>query len=204
MGLRHQMLTDTAIHAGLDTAKELAAHDPGTKTLQRHYLHVLESTDLSAIALGEKTGPRGQSEDMMRKNHKNVLFRLKPDEIARTNGPMLEAYVKKLAAADPEFPTQPGKERKNWLRCARRQARTILQAEEAELLRNDLGQDEYEQRLAGLNDTPGFVKALVTKGLKAMRAASSQMVADASTTADDDLDGNDSDFSAQEDLEDQY
>lgn len=99
-GLRHRSLTELALKIGVEGARMVAGHDVLSRILERHYLHLMDTLDLTALALGEETDPNGHSKDLEYHNHEVSILKMDASAMTRTNGAVLEAYVAKLAAED--------------------------------------------------------------------------------------------------------
>lgn len=122
--LRRRAGSDITRVLGPDAARDIMCHDQDTKTLERFYLNLRPTTDVSAIGLGESHTAR--REEMMLDD---VLSTLPPERIAQIYGAELNALVRKVLVDDkPWAAAKTQTERRNRERGIRRQALKELHA----------------------------------------------------------------------------
>jgi hypothetical protein len=88
---------------GPDPARNIMAHDAESRTLERYYLNLQPTTDLTGMKLAEPTGPRGRPPQPTHKNSPLANEALSPEVLKKIHGPALNALVRKMTESDPNY-----------------------------------------------------------------------------------------------------
>ncbi|KAI0016172.1 hypothetical protein F4780DRAFT_760567 [Xylariomycetidae sp. FL0641] len=125
--LRRRAGTDFARALGTDRARELMAHDPDSRALELFYMDLRPTTDVAAIALGERADERAH--EMELESSTFALTKLTPRRLLELHGRALNALFRKLLATDEEYQSLDNrKDQRNRERVLRRAAfRTLLE-----------------------------------------------------------------------------
>ena len=181
--IRRRTATDMAAAFGADAARQLMAHDPGTRVLERSYLEFTTTTDVAAAMLREDV-EAGTSE-MHARQATMAEERLADAQIAKTQGPALNALCEKMIANDPNFPIRgSSKEQKMYRRRIRRVAIATLRDEQHTERRHSQTAAETAARRDAMAQAGAFTQRITQEALR--RLGQSVITAPA-----DDMDGAD-------------
>lgn len=111
---------------GADVAREIMTHDPDTRTLERYYLDRMRTLNVAAVGYGEDPSIRQDEMDM--ESNDLALTTLSSEQLANTQGHVLNALCRQMAAEDSNYPPSDSRSCKNYnrriagqllLRCSR-------------------------------------------------------------------------------------
>lgn len=97
--IRHASLTLLATVLGVDKARMIAGHAPGSTTLERYYLHFHSCLDIAGASLEEQIDKGGVSKALRTKNSLAVQ-RLATEEVDKLQGPVLNEMIKGMMATN--------------------------------------------------------------------------------------------------------
>lgn len=169
--IRRRSATDLARRIGNDDARRIMNHDPSSRVLERYYLNLSGTTDLTALALGTEAVGRGQSDKMIQEDHSLAIGAIAhdPEAIRRLHGPALNALVNKLIATSKPKKRSAHK-RKLWERRIRHAAKKIMLGEEVQEMRASLQQEEYRVRVSRL-ESSDFMERVLAQAREAVKTA---------------------------------
>lgn len=125
-------------------------HDADTRTLERYYLDLTPTTNLTALTLGES--PEARAEEMALSNAPLAIEVLTPEVVKRCHGAALNALVRKMIERDENYPTGGSeKDQKNYRRLVSRAAADTLLAEEVQKRRREMTSVQYQKRVRSIN-----------------------------------------------------
>ena len=78
------------------------AHDPDSRTLERFYMDLQSTSDLTGVTLGETTTLHSQT--LIEENAPLALNILAPEAMRRTQGAVLNALVREIISHDECYP----------------------------------------------------------------------------------------------------
>lgn len=141
--IRRRAETDFAKAIGREGARELMCHEPNSRALEKFYLDHFNTTDVTALALGEAQ----RSEAMDVESHQLTLTKLSPRQVADTFGKELNAAFRQALVRDEQYANcKTKRDRKNRERVIRRITLTSLLAEAHEQQLSVMTTDDYEAR----------------------------------------------------------
>ncbi|KAF4456865.1 hypothetical protein F53441_1076 [Fusarium austroafricanum] len=106
VSLRGQKIaTDLSHKIGKDAACSLMNHDPHSRTLEKYYLLLEDTLDVSGLSLDELGGEDGGHTEEMLKTGNDLALHVLTDERARkVYGPALNALMHKMMMGDDDYP----------------------------------------------------------------------------------------------------
>ncbi|KAH7236763.1 uncharacterized protein BKA55DRAFT_679077 [Fusarium redolens] len=119
---RRRAATDLTRKIGNDAARSLMNHDPDFRTLEKFYLWLEDTLDVSGLALDEVDGDTGGHTEEMLKSGNDLAIHVLTDERARKiHGPALNALMSQMMLGDENYPVLASpKELRNYKRVDQR------------------------------------------------------------------------------------
>lgn len=146
--IRRRAGTDFTKILGPEGARELMCHETpwaDSRTLEKFYLELRSTTDVSAIGLGESSTAR--ADEMELESSKLALSRLGPKKVAERCGKELNALFRQILVQDDDYRNcKTLRERKNRERVLRRCALASLIAEAQKEQESTITVEEHERR----------------------------------------------------------
>ncbi|KAF5529603.1 hypothetical protein FPHYL_14197 [Fusarium phyllophilum] len=132
--LRRRTANDLSRKIGKDAVRSLMDHDPDSRTLEKYYVSLEDTLDVSGLALDEVDGDTSGHTEEMLKADSDLAIHILTDERARKNYPALAS----------------AKELRNYKRVVRRVAIKALLAQEVQDQRRDMSQTDFDERVRRL------------------------------------------------------
>ncbi|KAK2479087.1 hypothetical protein H9L39_08461 [Fusarium oxysporum f. sp. albedinis] len=149
---RRRAATDLTRKIGGDAARSLMNHDPDFRTLEKYYLSLEDTLDVSGLALDEVDGDTGgHTEEMLKSGHDLAIHVLTDERARKIHGPALNALMSQMMLGDENYPAlASAKELRNYKRVVRRAAIKALLAQEVQDQRREMSQTDYNERVRRL------------------------------------------------------
>lgn len=154
--IRRRAANDLTRQIGADAARTIMNHAPESRVLERYYLALENTTDISGLGLGEAKDldAAGQSEILIVEDNVLALNALTDDRLRNVYGPALNTLMAQVMMQDPNYPVDASPAKiKNYKRRVRYRALRSLLAKESQDLRQKISQMDYEARLASLESS---------------------------------------------------
>ncbi|RKK86501.1 hypothetical protein BFJ71_g13743 [Fusarium oxysporum] len=149
---RRRAATDLTRKIGGDAARSLMNHDPDFRTLEKYYLSLEDTLDISGLALDEVDGDTGgHTEEMLKSGHDLAIHVLTDERARKIHGPALNALMSQMMLGGENYPAlASAKELRNYKRVVRRAAIKALLAQEVQDQRHEMSQTDYNERVRRL------------------------------------------------------
>ncbi|KAF5027811.1 hypothetical protein F66182_81 [Fusarium sp. NRRL 66182] len=209
--LRRRAATDLSRKIGKDAARSLMSHDADSRILEKYYLSLEDTLDVSGLALDELDGADGgHTKELLNANDDLALHVLNDERARQVHGPALNALMTQMMAGDEDYPIlASASELKNYKRRVRRAALKTLLCREVQEQRREMKQTEYDERMSRLTNSH-MTQFVLTKARQNLVAApefnQNESSTDEHTLAVDESTGlfiHDVEELPEEDLEDQ-
>lgn len=146
--IRRRSGTDLSRILGVDQARRLMAHDPDSRILEKYYLDLESTTDVSALALAEPSAAGGQSGTLIAESATMAATALPADVVKNIHGAALNAMVRSLIAGDENYPIGGSEsDRKNYRRRVSAAAYKALLSAEVQKQRQAITRSELKDRM---------------------------------------------------------
>lgn len=162
--LRRKAATDLTRRVGADQARIILGHTYESRTLERFYLDLAPTMDLSRIQTERPINAGGISADLFKANSWTpAVARLDREAVSRTRGVALAAYTNMLIRLDTDFPTDASDEElKQYRKVMTRRAKKEITAREMDLLKRNMTREEFQGRRGALNAS-AFAKSILER-----------------------------------------
>lgn len=149
---RRRAATDLTRKIGGDAARSLMNHDPDFRTLEKYYLSLEDTLDVSGLALDEVDGDTGgHTEEMLKSGHDLAIHVLTDERARKIHGPALNALMSQMMLGGENYPAlASAKELRNYKRVVRRAAIKALLAQEVQDQLHEMSQTDYNERVRRL------------------------------------------------------
>lgn len=145
--IRRRAATDLVRRVGVEATRVLMGHTPESRTLERYYLDMTSTFDVSAAGLEEPIAAGAHSESMVRDYAPLALSRLDETALRNVRGAALSVLCKKMARTDPDFPQDASEAQlKLYRRRIRYHAKKVLIQQQQETQQARITQQEYSAR----------------------------------------------------------
>ncbi|KAM0200381.1 hypothetical protein ACHAPI_002806 [Fusarium lateritium] len=155
--LRRRAATDLSRKIGKDAARSLMNHDPNSRTLEKYYLSLEDTLDVSGLALDELDGTEdnsGHTEDLVKAGNDLAIHVLSDERARKVHGPALNALMNQMMMGDENYPAlAPPETLRYYKRRIRRAAFKTLLAQEVQDQRRKMSQTDYNERLGRLGES---------------------------------------------------
>ncbi|KAF5722886.1 hypothetical protein FMUND_2242 [Fusarium mundagurra] len=95
--LRRRTANDLSRKIGKDAARSLMNHDPDSRTLEKYYLSLEDTLDVSGLALDEIDGDTaGHTEEMLKADSDLAIHVLTDERARKVHGPALNALMNQM------------------------------------------------------------------------------------------------------------
>ncbi|KAF5711462.1 hypothetical protein FGLOB1_4965 [Fusarium globosum] len=151
--LRRRTANDLSRKIGKDAARSLMNHDPDSRTLEKYYLSLEDTLDVTGLALDEVGGEEGggHTEEMLKADSYLAIHALTDERARKVHGPALNALMNQMMLSDENYPAlASARELRNYKRVVRRAAIKTLLAQEVQDQRREMSQTDYDERVRHL------------------------------------------------------
>ncbi|CAJ0540123.1 Ff.00g073930.m01.CDS01 [Fusarium sp. VM40] len=193
--LRRRAATDLSRKIGKDAARSLMNHDPNSRILEKYYLSLEDTLDVSGLALDELDGREnndGHTEDLLKAGNDLAIHVLSNERARRVHGPALNALMNQMMAGDENYPALASAETlRYYKRRVRRAAFKTLLAKEVQDQRLKMSQTDYNERLERLGRSRliQFVLSQARQNLEAPEPSEDEITGDEPDSAVDENTG---------------
>jgi hypothetical protein len=144
-------------------------HDPNSRILERHYLELMPLINLTAGTLDERQFLIEGTSEMVDDNSL-TLTTLNAEQLAKTQGHVLNALCREMAAVDPEYPWGDAKTTKLYDKRIRRVAlQSLLKDQHRERRRTETIDDVDNRRIKVFNEATTSAQRLIDTALQTLR-----------------------------------
>ena len=171
--IRRQVATDLVQLIGTERTREIMGHAPETRTLERYYLNLQPSVDLTHLTIDWNTGPVNPfSAPMSSVAAELALFKVSDATVSQLTGFALKALVERMMADDPEFPDNASPEQlKLYRRRVQRAALTTLREEAARVQREKMTVGEFHDQIEKVQHAKLFADTVLHHAQTRLSAA---------------------------------